>query len=47
MFLTIVNSAVMNTGTHISLQIRVFIFFPDMCPGMRLLNHMVTLFLVF
>ena len=42
--LAIVNSAAMNTGVHVSFQTRVFIS-PDMCPGMGILDQMVTLFL--
>ena len=42
--LAIVNSAAMNTGVHVSFQI---IFSPGVCPGVGLLDHMVTLFLVF
>ena len=36
----------MNTGMHVSFQIRV-LSFPDICPGVGLLVHMVTLYLVF
>ena len=42
--LTIVNSAAMKIGVHVSFQIRVSL---DVCPGVRLLDHTVTLFLVF
>ena len=45
--LAIVNSAAMNTEVHVSFQISVFIFFPNVYPGVELLGHMVTLFLVF
>ena len=45
--LAIVNSAAMNIGVPISFQIRVFFFFPDICPVVRLLNHMIGLFLGF
>ena len=44
--LAIVNSAAMNMGLHVSLQIRVFVF-PNIRPGVGLLDHMATLFLVF
>ena len=44
--LTIVNSAAMNTGVHLSFQINVFISL-DIFPGVELLNHVVVLFLVF
>ena len=40
--LTIINSAAMNTGANVSFQIRVF---SDICPGVQLLDHMVTIFL--
>ena len=43
---TIVNSATMNIGVHVSFQINVFIF-SDIYPGVGSLDHMVTLFLVF
>ena len=42
--LAIVNSAAVNIGVHVSFQIRVF---PDICPVLRLLGHMVALVLVF
>ena len=42
--LAVVNSASVNTGVHVSFQIRVF---SDICPGVRLLGHMVALALVF
>ena len=44
--LAIVNSAAMNIGVHVSFQIRAFVF-PDIRPGVGLLGHMATLFLVF
>ena len=44
--LAFVNSAALNTGVYMSFQIRVFIFL-NICPGMGLLDHMVTLILVF
>ena len=37
--LAIVNSAAVNIGVHVSSL--------DICPGVGLLDHMVTLFLVF
>ena len=36
----IVNSAAVNIGVHVSFQIKEFS--PDLCPGMRLLDHTVT-----
>ena len=45
--LATVNSAAMNIGVHVSFQVSLFIFFLYICPGMGLLDHMVTLFLVF
>ena len=44
--LAIVNSAAVNIGVHVSFQISV-LFFPDVNPGVGLLDHMVTLFLFF
>ena len=44
--LAIVNNAVMNTGVHVSFKL-VFLFFSDIYPGVKLLGHMVVLFLVF
>ena len=41
--LAIINSAAMNIGVCVSFQI---CFFPDICPRVGSLNHMVTLFLV-
>ena len=41
--LAVVNSASVNTGVRV-FQIRVF---SDICPGVRLLGHMVALALVF
>ena len=38
------NRAAMNIGLHVSLK---KFFFPDRCPGVGLLDHMLTLFLVF
>ena len=45
--LAIINNAAMDTGVHISFQIIVFIFFKDKYPGVKLLGHMIVLFLVF
>ena len=42
--LAIINSAAVNIGVHVSFQIIVF---SRLCPGVGLLDHMVTLFLVF
>ena len=44
--LAIVNSAVMNIGVCVSFKLE-FSFFLDICPGVRSLNHMVTLCLAF
>ena len=44
--LAIVNNASMNTGVHVSFWISVLIF-PDIYPGLDLLDHMTVLFLVF
>ena len=44
--LTIVDSAAMNTGMHLSFQMNVFISL-DIFPGVELLKHVVVLFLVF
>ena len=44
--LAVVNSAAINIGVHASFQIIVFIFSRYM-PGMGLLDHTVSLFLVF
>ena len=40
----IVNSAAMNTGMHVSFRLELS---PDIRPGVRWLNPMVTPFLVF
>ena len=40
----IVNSAALNIGMNVSFQIKVL---SDKCPGMELLDHMATLFLIF
>ena len=42
--LAIVNSAALNIGMNVSFQIKVL---SDKCPGMELLDHMATLFLIF
>ena len=40
--LAVVNSAAINTGVHVfELE---FSSFPDICPGVGLLDHMATLF---
>ena len=44
--LAIKNGAAMNIGVHVSSWIRAFMF-PDKSPGLGLLDHMATLFLVF
>ena len=44
--LTMINSAAMNTGVHVSFQIRVFVF-PDIYPRVGLLDHMTILFFSF
>ena len=44
--LAIVNSAAVKTGIHVSFQV-MFFFFPDICPEVEFLDHMVALFLVF
>ena len=44
--LAIVNSAAMNSGVYVSFHL-VFSFFPDICPGVRLLDHTVVPYLVF
>ena len=43
----IVHNASVNIGVHVSFQIRVFLSFLDIYPGVGLLDHMVALFLVF
>ena len=45
--LAIVNCAAMNIEVHVSFWIGVFIYFPDIYPGVELLDHMIALFLVF
>ena len=37
----------MNIGVHMNFQISIFIFFPNICPGVEFLDHMATLFLIF
>ena len=44
--LAIVNSAAVSTGVHVSFELE-FSCFLDICPGMGLLDHMVTLVSVF
>ena len=44
--LAIVNSDAMNIGVHVSFRIK-FSSIPDVYPGVGLLDHMITLFLVF
>ena len=43
--LAIVNRAAVNIRVHVSFQITA-LSFPDICPGIGLLDHKVTLFLV-
>ena len=45
--LATVNSAAVNIGVHVSFRISVFGFFGYICPGVGLIDHVVTLFLVF
>ena len=44
--LAIINGAAMDTGVHVSFEWE-FSSFPTICPGVGLLDHMVTLFFVF
>ena len=44
--LAIVNSAVMNRWVHVSFWIMLWFFFPDICPGVGLLDHIIIPFLV-
>ena len=44
--LAIVNSAAVKIGVHVSFELE-FSSFPDICPGVGLLDHMVPLFLDF
>ena len=43
--LVIINNATINTGVHISYQIRVSVLWGDIHPGVKLLGHMVFLYL--
>ena len=43
----IVNSAAVNIEVHVSFWTGVVIYFPDIYPGVELLDHVVALFLVF
>ena len=42
--MAVVNNAALYIGVLVSFQVRVF---PDICPRVGLLDHMITLFLVF
>ena len=44
-----INSAALNIGAHISLQVSVFflLLFLDIYPGVELLDHMIILLLIF
>ena len=42
--MSIVNSTAVNTGVRVSVQIDLSL---DICPGVELLDHMATLFIVF
>ena len=44
--LAILNSAAVNVGVHVSFELE-FLSFLDVCPGVGLLDHMVTLILSF
>ena len=44
--LAVLNSAATNVGVHVFFELE-FSFFPDICSGVGLLDHMVTLFLAF
>ena len=44
--LAIIDSAALSTGVRVSFQISLFVFF-GYTPGVKLLDHMVVLFLVF
>ena len=44
--LAIVNAAAMNNEMYVSFELE-FLSFPNICPGVILLGHVVTLFLVF
>ena len=41
--LAVINSAAVNIRVHVPFQIMVF---PDKCPAMKLLDHMIVLYLV-
>ena len=43
---TTVNNTAMNNEMHVSVELE-FLSFPNICPGVVLLGHVVTLFLVF
>ena len=43
--MAVVNSAAVNIGMHVSLQIIAFSL--DICPGVELLDHMAPLFIIF
>ena len=45
--LYIVNSAAMNTEVYVSFLNLSFRIFPDICPGVSLLDYMVIIILVF
>ena len=45
--LTVVNSAAVNIGVHVSFWIMFFFFFSGYMPRVGLQGHMVALFLVF
>ena len=46
--LAMVNSGAVNTEVHVFFSKNFFFFsFPDICPGVGLLGHMITLFIVF
>ena len=44
-YLTVINRAAMSNRVHVSFWVRFFIS-SDICPGVKLLDHMVILFLV-
>ena len=46
-YLFVVNNTSMNIGVHVSFQMSVFDFFPEIYPAMELLDHMIALLLVF
>ena len=45
--LTILHSAAVNIEVHVSYPVSLFLFFPDIYPGVEFLDHTVFLFLVF